>query len=78
MTFVAIGTLRVKCPKIYKTFHFLFSNKILVFRAGIHKMLIKVSNKEDPDQTASSLLLQKQSDLDLCYLSRLLRQETTV
>ena len=36
------------------TFHFQFSNKIYVIRAGIHKMLFRVANREDPDQTASS------------------------
>ena len=29
------------------------SNKMLVFRAGIHKMLPRIANSEDPDQTAS-------------------------
>ena len=33
---------------------FLFSNKMLGFRAGIHKMLVRIANGEDPDQTASS------------------------
>ena len=28
-------------------------NSNLSFRAGIHKMLVKMANKEDPDQTAS-------------------------
>ena len=27
---------------------------MLVFSAGIHKMLVKIANREDPDQTASS------------------------
>ena len=31
----------------------LFSKKMLVFRAGIHKMDVKIANREDPDQTAS-------------------------
>ena len=43
-----------KCSKISNTFLFLFSNKMLVFRAGIHKFLVRVANREDPDQTASS------------------------
>ena len=36
-------------------FRILFSssNKILVFRAEIHKMLFRIANKEDPDQTVS-------------------------
>ena len=43
-----------KCSKISNTFLFLFSNKMLIFRAGIHKMLVGIANREDPDQTASS------------------------
>ena len=38
--------------KIWKTF-LLFSNKLLVFRAGTHKVLVRIANREDPDQTAS-------------------------
>ena len=30
--------------------HF-FSNKMLVIRAGIHKCLVRIANREDPDQT---------------------------
>ena len=44
-----------KCSKILNTFLFLFSNEMLVFRTGIHKMLIRIANREDPDQTASDL-----------------------
>ena len=29
---------------------------MLVFRAGIHKLLVKIANREDPDQTASDSL----------------------
>ena len=43
-----------KFSKITNTFLFLFSNKMLVFRAGIHKMLVGIANREDPHQTASS------------------------
>ena len=43
-----------KCSKISSTFLLLFSNKILVFRAGIQKILVKIANREDPDQIASS------------------------
>ena len=39
---------------------------MMVFRAGIHKILVGITNREDPDQTASS----KQSDLGLPCLSR--------
>ena len=43
-----------KCSKISNSFLILFSNKILVFRAGIHQMLGRIANREDPDQTACS------------------------
>ena len=43
-----------KCSNILNTFHFFFSNKMLVIKAGIHKMLVRITNREDPDQTASS------------------------
>ena len=43
-----------KFSKISNTCLFLFSNKMLVIRTGIHKMLVKVANRKDPDQTASS------------------------
>ena len=26
---------------------------MMVFRAGIHKMLVRIANREEPDQTAS-------------------------
>ena len=42
-----------KCSKISNTFPFLFSNKLLVIRTGIHKMLVRIANREDPGQTAS-------------------------
>ena len=31
----------------------LFSNKMLVIKARIHEMLVRIANREDPDQTAS-------------------------
>ena len=43
-----------KCSKISNNFLFLFSDKMLVFRTGIHKMLVRIANRVDPDQTASS------------------------
>ena len=33
---------------------FFLSNKALVIRAGSHKILVRIANREDPDQTASS------------------------
>ena len=43
-------------------------------RAGIHKMLVRIPNREDPDQTAS----EKQSDLGLHCLFRPFLQAITV
>ena len=39
---------------LLNTFLVLFSNKMLVFRNGVHKILARIANKEDPDQTAYS------------------------
>ena len=43
-------------------------------------MLVRIANKEDPDQTASSeaVFLQKQSDLGILCLSRHFCQATYV
>ena len=43
-----------KCSKM-NTFHFLLSKKMWVIRAGIHKMLVKIANREDPDQTEGAV-----------------------
>ena len=43
-----------KFSKISNTFLFLFSNKILVFRAGIHKNAVRIANSEYLYQIASS------------------------
>ena len=43
-----------KCSELSNTFQFLFTNKMLVIRAGSHKMLVRITNKEDSDQTTSS------------------------
>ena len=42
------------CSKISNTFLFLFSNKRMVIWVEIHKMLVRIANRVDPDQTASS------------------------
>ena len=42
----------IKCSKILNTFLFLFSNEMLVFRAEIHKMDVRIANREHPDQAA--------------------------
>ena len=41
-----------KCSKMSNTFLYLFLNKMLIIRAGIHRMLVRITNGEDPDQTA--------------------------
>ena len=43
-----------KCSKISSIFLFLISIKMLFIRAGTHKMHVRIANREDPDQTASS------------------------
>ena len=46
-----------KYSKILKTFLFLFSNKMLVLRAGIHKMLVRIANREDLIRSGSALFV---------------------
>ena len=41
--------------KILKTLLSEFSDSTLIIRAGIHNMLVRIANKEDPDQTASEV-----------------------
>ena len=51
----------------------------MAIKAEIHKMLARIANREDPDQTASfRLLLKKQSDQGLHCLSRPFKQATSV
>ena len=38
--------------EVLNTLLFLFSNKMVVIRAAINKLLAKTANREDPDQTA--------------------------
>ena len=38
----------------FRTLLFLSLNNVFVICAGIYKMLFRISNREDPDQTASS------------------------
>ena len=37
----------------FRTFFSFYSTKLLVFRAETHKMHVRITNREDPDQTAS-------------------------
>ena len=41
-----------ECSKISNIFF--FSNEMLLIRSGMHKMFVRIENREDPDQTASS------------------------
>ena len=51
LLFILYTIYFLKCSTF---FLFLFSFKIVVIRTGIHKMLVRIANSEDPDQTASS------------------------
>ena len=66
--------IQSKCSKSVNTFLFLFSNKMLVIRAGIHKCLSEMQT----GKTLIRLLLQKQSDLGLHCLSLSFWQVTSV
>ena len=54
--YVSSNAIYGKCFKILNTFIFLFSNKILIIRAGTHRMLVRIANRVDPYQTASLLI----------------------
>ena len=61
-----------KCSKISFFFYiFLFLNRTLDIRAGTHKMHVRIANREDPDQTASS----DQSEPFVCFVA--LRPKST-
>ena len=45
---ILLGVDYGKCSKISTTFPFLSSDKVFVFRAGIHKRLYRIVNREDP------------------------------
>ena len=38
----------------YQILNTFLSNKMFLFRARIHKNAVRIANREDPDQTASS------------------------
>ena len=63
-----------KCSKVLNTFLFLFSNRFWLSQLK----LTKCSSEKQTVKTKIRLLLQKQSDLGLPCLSRLLYQATTV
>ena len=54
MAYTCTINLYGKCSKILNTSHFPLSTRILAIRDGIDKMFVRIANREDPDQTASS------------------------
>ena len=42
-----------KCSKVWNISLFLFSNKMVVIRAGNDTVLVRIAIREDPDKTAS-------------------------
>ena len=46
--------IKGKSSEIANVFLFVFFNRMFVIKAGYHKMLVRIANREDPDQTASS------------------------
>ena len=49
----------------FRTFFFLFSNKMFPTRAGIHKMLVRIGSREDLDQIAFMMVHVKALQLVL-------------
>ena len=55
--FWVINKKIISVSGLVNTFLFLFSNKMLVIRAGIYKMLISIAHREDSDQTFRTSLI---------------------
>ena len=53
LAFTMGGIKYGKCSKS-QTLLFQFSNKMWVIKAVIHKIRVRIANREDPDQTAST------------------------
>ena len=53
MGFVHLSVLSTVIVLEFQTLLSLFSNHMLVFGAGIPKMVVRITKREDPDQTAS-------------------------
>ena len=53
---------------VWTKIRLLLENKMLVFRVGIHKMVVRIAKREDLDQSASSeavvVRIAKREDLD--------------
>ena len=50
----------------FLTLFSLFSNKMTIIRDEIHKLLVRIANREDPDQTASSDEMVLLSTQNIC------------
>ena len=48
------GVRNFRCSKLSSYFPLLSSNKMLVIWAGIYKMLVRITDRENPDQTVST------------------------
>ena len=59
-----------KCSKVSNTFLFLFSNRMLVIGTGIHKLFVRIANREDPDQTASSAVWSGSALFALTFIGK--------
>ena len=44
---IYMNYMKSKCSDISNSFPFLFSNKMVVFRAKIHKLLVRIANRDD-------------------------------
>ena len=66
--YLPLGAIRwfAECSKMSNSFFLLLlSYKMFIIRAGIHILLVRIANRENPDQTASLEAVKKQSDLGL-------------
>ena len=49
-----MASMHTVSSKIRNPFLVLLSSKMMVSKAGVRKMLVRIANREDNDQTASS------------------------
>ena len=58
-----------KCSIFRTIFFFLFSKEMLINWTGIHKMLVIIANREDPDHTTSSEAVRPQGYITIFILN---------
>ena len=56
-----------KGSKIFNSFLLLFSAKMLVISTGIHKMLVRIANREEPDAVCIEPVKQNFTAKNCCY-----------